>query len=414
MDGCRGQHRSPLAHLPLLCPPRPLPPPSPPRLSRFTLLLAAFGPTLVGHRRTRAPAGQHARTRHSRSFPACSCWLTSMDEYACTSCGTPACLVLSVSPALPSSSTVLADTAQTPPQEGGLLGALPPLVQFCVVCGHELAHRSQVPPHKKSAGSAAVAQAMQRRVTASNSSSEPVAVPTAVVSVATMHAAVVALARQHQAETTTLQQEVNQLKAVLAAALELHPSLPEPERAPAKAIASAPHSRDAPCLDSDCGCGSHRDRSGSCFSSGHSRTRSPSIVLPASCAARPGVSPGEAAGALAATAGNASIPLQQLAPPRCSRTLPRHSCSYDSDVAVSEWAASADAVTPPQLEARLNSGCRASPLDGERARPSAPLRQQVPFPVAALRRSSEDSELDCRQPQQDEYARLREALLQQL
>lgn len=238
--------------------------------------------------------------------------------------------------------------------------------------------------------------------------------PTAMVSVATLHAAVAAFTRQHQAEMMTLKQELDQLKAVLAAALERHRSLPEPERAPAKAVVPAPHSLDAPSFDSDCGCGAHHGRSDSCFSSGHCHTRSPSITLPASCLARPEISPGEAAGALAATAGNASMPLQQFAPPRCSRTLPRHSCSYDSDIAVSEWAAAADVVAPTQLEARLDSGCSASLLDSERTRRSALLTQQVPFPVAPLRRSSDDGELDFHQPQQDEYARLREALLQQL
>ncbi|CAG9569036.1 hypothetical_protein [Leishmania major strain Friedlin] len=337
-----------------------------------------------------------------------------MNEYLCTSCGTPACLVLSVSPALPSSSTVLADKAQIPPHEGGLLGALPPLVRFCIGCGHELAHRSRAPPRKRSAGSAAVAWPKQRLVAASSSSSEPLVAPTAMVSVATMHAAVVALTRQHQAEKMTLRQELDQLKAVLAVALERHPSLPESERAPVKAVVPAPHSGGAPSFDSDCDCGAHHGRGDSCFSSRHCHTRSPSIVLPASCLARPGISPGEAAGALAATAGNASMLLQQFAPPRCSRTLPRHSCSYDSDIAVSEWAAAADAVAPTQLEARLNSGCRAFLLDSERTHRSALLTPQVPFPVATLRRSRDDGELDSHPPQPDEYARLREALLQQL
>nr|CAJ2466952.1 unnamed protein product [Leishmania braziliensis]CAJ2467581.1 unnamed protein product [Leishmania braziliensis] len=248
---------------------------------------------------------------------------------------------------------------------------------------------------------------------ASHSSSGPLAVPTAMVSATTMHTAVLALTRQHQAEKMALQQELNQLKAVLAAALKRHPSLSQSERASARAVVSAPHVKDASWLDSDCGGGSHHSRSGSRFSNGRSRTRSPSIVLPAYCTAGPSMPPDEAAGTLTATTGNVSMPLQDSAPPRWSRTLPRHSCSYDSSIAVPECAA-APTVVPTRVEARLNSGCSVSLLNDESPRRSAPLTPRMPFPVAPLRELSEDGVRDCHQRQQDEYARLREALLQQL
>ncbi|KAG5507221.1 hypothetical protein JIQ42_06627 [Leishmania sp. Namibia] len=333
-----------------------------------------------------------------------------MNAFLCTSCGTPACLVLSVSHALPSSSTAPADNAQLLKQKGERVDALPSLVRFCVVCGNALPFCSDVAPVKQPTDAVTATRPTQRCVAASHPSSKSLATPTAMVSVATMHAAVLAVARQHHAEKMKLQQELNQLKAVLAAVVVRHPSLPQSEGAPDGTAVSPHHAKEVPSLDADRDYNLHRSRNGSHASSDPSRTRSPSIVLPAYCTGRPGTPPDDAAGALVATPGIAPMPVQQPAPPRCSHTLPRHSRSYDSDIVLPGHAAAADTVASTRLEARLRS-VRSPSLLCERPSASAPLTQQEPFPPALRRRWCEDGECDRHQRQ---HARLREALLQGL
>ncbi|KAG5485272.1 hypothetical protein CUR178_06635 [Leishmania enriettii] len=336
-----------------------------------------------------------------------------MNAFLCTSCGTPACLVLSVTSALPSSSTASADSAQLLQQKGERVGALPSLVRFCVVCGSELPFCSNVPAVKQPTDAFTATHPTQECVAALHSSSKSLTAPSAMVSVATMHAAVLAVARQHHVEKMKLQQELNQLKAVLEAAVGRHPALPEPEEAPDGTAVSPHHGKEVPSLDADQGYDLHRSRNGSHASSDPSRTRSPSIVLPAYCTERPGMPPDDAAGALVATPGIAPMPVQQPAPPRCSHTLPRHSHSYDSDIVLPGHAAASDTVASTRLEARLRS-VRSPSLLCERPSASAPLAQQEPFPAALRRRWCEDGERDRYQRQHDAHARLREALLQRL
>ncbi|KAG5510956.1 hypothetical protein JKF63_06457 [Porcisia hertigi] len=240
-----------------------------------------------------------------------------------------------------------------------------------------------------------------------------------MVSVASMQAAVQAFTHQHQTEMTSLQQEVNRMKAVLAEVLQCHPSFSPSEGAALKAI--VPRVKSTPSSDNGGGRNSYHRRSSSYFSSGDSRTRSPSIALPAPCAGMLGMPSVETAGALAGSVDNKPAPLQHTAPPRCSRTVPRHSCSYDSDIAdlVCATAAASDdpAAAFTRLERRSDSIRSVSPLDEERSRRSTSLQQHVSSPIALLQPSSEGCERHRhrhRQLQQDEHTRLREALLQKL
>ncbi|KAG5486238.1 hypothetical protein LSCM1_07360 [Leishmania martiniquensis] len=336
-----------------------------------------------------------------------------MTEFLCTSCGTPACLVLSVRSALPSCSTVLADSTQRLQQELEFVGATWSRARFCIACGNALPLRSELLPLQQPTDPLTAARLEERGTAALHPEPGTLPAPAAMVSVATMHAAMLILARQHHAEMMMLQQELAQLKGVLATALERRPSLRQPERTPARASDPAHHTGDAPSLDFDEGNNALSSRSGSRVSSGHSRSRSPSIVIPMYGAGRPETPPTAVGGALLGTPGSVSIPLQRPAPPRCSRTLPRHSCSYDSDIALPAHAVSADAALSTRRGARSSSVLSASLLH-DKLRASAPPTQQELLPIGMRWRWSEDHEHNRHLRQHDENARLREALLQRL
>lgn len=125
-------------------------------------------------------------------------------------------------------------------------------------------------------------------------------------------------------------------------------------------------------------------------SAGPSRSRSPSIVLP------------PLADSYVPAVGNDAPAI--CPPPRCSRTLPRHSCSYDSEVDLPFRAAAG------QHEPLLKHPACLS--DAGRLSTCSPPTSWIPRTRCAAAVDAE--ELAQRRLQQQAYERLRDALLQQL
>jgi hypothetical protein len=328
----------------------------------------------------------------------------------CSSCGAPPCVVVSAH----------------------LTEAQPPLARFCISCGKRLLAAGTPSPHPR-AGWSGVAESTETQLfTQSNYIAGEVAVPLSVVFAV---ARVVATRCRNEGALPE-----NDVARVQAPALPAIPGpLPSFSAAVQRSAVTPPslHTSDfldtvqlrGGCVPRDVGtvaaapvlspispddgaqcrliplrCTTSRHtnlrRSGS-NRSGYSRSPSPSIVIP----------PGDINDTVVADAPGALalLPPSPL-PPRCSHTLPRHSCSYDSDVNV---PASTTACGHPAGGPR---SCSVFEEDGVVRRRSAaslapPLLQLPPPP----RRVALDAEERAHgAAQQQAYERLRDALLQQL
>ncbi|KPA74267.1 hypothetical protein ABB37_09271 [Leptomonas pyrrhocoris] len=352
-------------------------------------------------------------------------------DLVCRSCGAPACIVVSAQRA---HSTQLGDAAASAAVTSD--DEQPPLARFCVHCGCAM-HLTLSPLSDSGGTKPPKWNARETEFGQGRSSSSSLFLPfyedaeqtSPAVPLSVVHTVARALACAHLRERRFLVRELARLRAEASSTQPVLPPSFSPccrsassaaavplrgsarlsegarvadEREPRRGkVAVAPPQSGASSTDrgpqrspTDLGkarppapqqC---RAGSGRCSSSHDwSRSRSPSVVIPPSDRS---------------TAGNAAL-LLPPPPPRCSQTLPRHSRSYDSDVAVP--------VSVPAGSKATDAQC--GPLvfvDGDlptAARPFFPS----PLPCGVVLDAEEKAQ---QQEQRLAYERLRDALLQQL